>query len=69
MREDDGMTDLGKWPASRTTRHAYEKVLTACARLVSFSTGVPPATDGPISERQEMLAVEDLIKFASMRGG
>jgi hypothetical protein len=64
MTEDRGLADLGKWPASHTIRHAYEEVLTACARLVSFSTGSPPATDGPISERQEILAVEDLINFA-----
>jgi hypothetical protein len=47
----------------RIIRHAYEEVLTACARLVSFSNGSPPATDGPISERQEPLVVEDLIDF------
>jgi hypothetical protein len=64
MGEDRSLADLAKWPASRTIRHAYEEVLTACARLVSFSTGSPPVTDGPISERQDILAVEDLIQFA-----
>jgi hypothetical protein len=64
MTEDRGLADLGKWPARRVIRHAYEEVLTACARLVAFSTGSPPVGDGPIGERQEILAVEDLIKFA-----
>jgi hypothetical protein len=62
--EDPGLADLGKWPTSRAVRHAYEEVLTACARLVSFATGSPTITDGPIDQRQEILAVEDLIKFA-----
>src|SRR6266850_2351690 len=70
MTENCSLADLGGWPASRIDRdahriirHAYEEVLTACARLISFSTGNPPVTDGPISERQETLAVEDLINF------
>jgi hypothetical protein len=50
--------------AHRIIRHAYEEVVTACARLISFSTGGWPKTDGPIDARQEMLAVEDLINFA-----
>jgi hypothetical protein len=71
MTEDRSLADAGEWPAIRIERdahriiwHAYEEVLTACARLVSFSTGSPPVIDGPIAERQETLAVEDLITFA-----
>jgi hypothetical protein len=48
----------------RIIRHAYEEVLTACARLISFSTGGPSIGEGPIDERQELLAMEDLISFA-----
>jgi hypothetical protein len=65
------LADLGDWPATeidydahRVIRHAYEEVLTACARLISFSTAGPSIEDGPINERQELLAVEDLISFA-----
>ena len=65
------LADLGNWPATsigydrqRLIRHAYEEVLTACARLISFSTGGPSIDDGPIVERQELLAAEDLISFA-----
>jgi hypothetical protein len=45
-------------------RHAYENVLTACARLASFAPGGPTTTDGPISEQQEILAADDLVTFA-----
>jgi hypothetical protein len=65
------LADLGNWPRTsigydreRLIRHAYEEVLTACARLISFSTGGPSIDDGPIVERQELLAAEDLISFA-----
>jgi len=64
------LADLGNWPATRINgghrliRHEYEEVLTVCARLISFSTGGPSIDDGPIVERQEMLAVADLISFA-----
>jgi hypothetical protein len=46
-------------------RHAYENVLTACARLAAFAT-CDPATYGLglIYERQEILAVDDLVTFA-----
>jgi hypothetical protein len=71
MTQDRSLADLGNWPATRIRRdahriirHAYEEVLTACARLISFSTGGPSIGDGPIDERQEMLAIEDLISFA-----
>jgi hypothetical protein len=64
-------TDLRDWPAARINprahrviRHAYEEVLTACARLISFSTGAPSVGGCSINSRQEMLAVEDLISFA-----
>jgi hypothetical protein len=69
--QDRSLADLGNWPATRidygahrVIRHAYEEVLTACARLISFSTGSPSIGDGPINDRQEMLAMEDLISFA-----
>ena len=63
------LADLGSWPstqigAHRVIRHAYENVLTACARLASFAAGGPTATDGPIAEQQEILAVDDLATFA-----
>jgi hypothetical protein len=70
-RQDLSLADLGNWPgtridydAHRIIRHAYEEVLTACARLISFSTGGPSIGEGPIDERQELLAIEDLISFA-----
>lgn len=64
------LADLGNWPATsiegghRVIRHAYEEVLTACARLISFSSGGHSIDDYLINERQEMLAVADLISFA-----
>jgi hypothetical protein len=71
MTQDRSLADLGNWPATRipyeahrVIRHAYEGVLTACARLISFSTGGPSTGDGPINDRQELLAIEDLISFA-----
>ena len=45
-------------------KHAYEQVVTAAARLASFATGRPTASFGPISERQEMLVLDDLAHFA-----
>jgi hypothetical protein len=46
-------------------RHAYENVLNASARLISFATGIPTASrDGLINERQAILAADDLIMFA-----
>jgi hypothetical protein len=63
------LADLGHWPSIEVRshsviRHAYENVLNACARLASFATGGPTTTDGPISEQQEILAVDDLVTFA-----
>jgi hypothetical protein len=57
------LADIGDWPrieigSHSVIRHAYENVLTACARLASFSTGGPTTTDGPISGQQEILAVD-----------
>jgi hypothetical protein len=46
-------------------RHAYENVLTAAARLHSFATGQLPANDGPLQQRQIMLAVDDLVSFST----
>jgi hypothetical protein len=46
-------------------RHAYDNVLSASARLISFATGTPtPSHDGLINERQVILAAEDLVMFA-----
>jgi hypothetical protein len=71
MDKAANLANIGDWPAltiprssHRIIRHAYEQVLTACARLISFAAGGEPTTDGPIGERQETLAVEDLIEFA-----
>ena len=37
-------------------RHAYENVLTACARLAAFATGTPTGSlQGLINERQSIL--------------
>jgi hypothetical protein len=63
------LAELGDWPSIEigshsVIRHAYENVLNACARLASFATGGPTTTDGPISQQQEILAVDDLVAFA-----
>jgi hypothetical protein len=63
------LADLGNWPSTQigahgVIRHAYENVLTACARLASFATGRPTTTDGPIAGQQEILVVDDLATFA-----
>lgn len=67
----NNLAELGKWPAfkiekrsHKIIRHAYEQVVTACARLASFSTGTRTATSGPIDDRQETLAHDDLVDFA-----
>ena len=71
MRDKPDLSDVGGWEAARILpsqhrliRHAYEQTVDACARLASFATGTPTRTSGPINERQEALAVEDLIAFA-----
>jgi hypothetical protein len=63
------LADLGGWPSigigsHAVIRHAYEDVLSACARLASFATGGPTRTDGPITRQQTILAVDDLVTFA-----
>ena len=63
------LSDIGEWPrieigSHSVIRHAYENILTACARLGSFATGRERTTDGPISRQQEILAVDDLVSFA-----
>jgi hypothetical protein len=63
------LADIGDWPrieigSHSVIRYAYENVLTACARLASFSTGGPTTTDGPISGQEEILEVDDLVSFA-----
>jgi hypothetical protein len=69
--QDRSLAEVGNWPATyidhrahRVIRHAYEEALTACARLISFSSGGPSIGDGPVTDRQEILAMEDLISFA-----
>jgi hypothetical protein len=67
--EMSSLAELGDWPSIEigshsVIRHAYENVLNACARLASFATGGPTTTDGPISQQQEILAVDDLVAFA-----
>ena len=45
-------------------RHAYEQVITYAARLAAFSTAKLTKSNGPIGERQEILALDDLASFA-----
>jgi len=46
-------------------RHAYENVLTACARLSSYATAKPTdSIEGLINTRQTILATDDLMAFA-----
>lgn len=45
-------------------RHAYEQVVTHSSRLASYATASPLKTNGPIYDRQEMLAIDDLAGFA-----
>jgi hypothetical protein len=54
------MIEIG---SHRAIRHAYENVLNACARLASFAMAGPLTTDDPITERQEILAADDLVTF------
>jgi hypothetical protein len=70
MKQPKNLADLGEWPALeikawsyRAVRHAYEEVLTACARLSLLASGKTTATYGPINRRQNELAVDDLVKF------
>ena len=67
--ETPSLSEIGEWPrvqigSHSVIRHAYENVLTACARLGSFATGREPTTDGPVGRQQELLAVDDLVGFA-----
>jgi hypothetical protein len=49
----------------KVIRHAHNNVLSACARLLSFATGIPTASrDQLINERQGILAADDLVTFA-----
>lgn len=71
MEKAGSLADLGDWPGAKidrrsrkVIRHAYDQVLSACARLASFASGSPTTTSGPIDERQEALAVDDLVDFA-----
>ncbi len=50
--------------SSTVIRHAYENALTTSARLYSFASGCEPTSDGPIEQRQEVLAGDDLLSFA-----
>lgn len=70
MEDPATLASLGGWPmvtidrsSHSIIRHAYEQVLDSCARLASFATGHPPTTEGPVGERQEFLAVDDLVSF------
>lgn len=45
-------------------RHAYDQVVTCGARLFSFATGRLLKSDGPIDNRQKLLALDDLAAFA-----
>jgi hypothetical protein len=60
-------TEIQSRKLSRSTqkmvRHDFEQVLTACARLASFSGGARMRSDGPIDDRQEELAIDDLVLF------
>ena len=69
VMEKPPLAELGGWASveigSHTViRHAYENVLDSCARLACFATALPMKTDGPINERQEILAADDLVVFA-----
>lgn len=71
MEDDKTLSAIGEWPkttigpgAHAVIRHAYEQVLDSCARLGAFATGNPPLTEGPIAERQEFLAIDDLLNFS-----
>jgi hypothetical protein len=49
----------------KVIRHAYNNVLSASARLISFATGIPTASrDQLINVRQGILAADDLVTFA-----
>lgn len=45
-------------------RYAYEQVLNYGARLSLFASGKRTRTRGPIDDRQEVLALDDLTSFA-----
>lgn len=48
-------------------RRSYDAVLSTCARLSTFATARPMETDTDVNERQESLAIDDLI-FLSIHG-
>jgi len=45
-------------------RHAYDQVVNYGARLFSFASGRPLKSDGPLDNRQKLLALDDLAAFA-----
>lgn len=45
-------------------RHAYDQVITQAARLASFAACPPLPDGGAVEERQNALAIDDLIAFA-----
>ena len=70
---DQPELNLGQKPiidarTEKLIRPAFDQVLTCCARLVLFSTGKPTKSDGPVSERQEQLALDDLANFGYSAG-
>tara|TARA_R110000868_G_scaffold49503_10_gene159621 strand:+ start:1752 stop:2363 length:612 start_codon:yes stop_codon:yes gene_type:complete len=71
MKRKDRMEALQNWPRHRTKgrseqviRAAYGQVASSCAWLYSFATGKEPKSDGPISEYQGRLALDQLVIFA-----
>lgn len=73
MRKNEILKGLDKWKplpelpnSNKVIRHAYEEVVSACARLHTFATSKRPGKDelGTLSKRQELLAIDDLISFA-----
>ncbi|MBI3452886.1 MAG: hypothetical protein HY057_08715 [Rhodospirillales bacterium] len=71
MVAQEHLPGVDDWPAIKITRrarrivrHAYEEVITSCARLAAFAAARPAEGSSLINERQRDLAVEDLIAFA-----
>jgi hypothetical protein len=50
--------------SQKIIRHDYEQALTACARLASYAAGEPIRTISAVHDRQQRLAIDDLVLFA-----
>jgi hypothetical protein len=68
-KDQSCLADSAAWPivklgSRQVVKHSYENAITAAARLHSFATGNFSISGGPIQDRQELLATDDMLSLA-----